>query len=287
MRIDFHCHVFGAVKSIAILKKQFQDFNGYGFYERMVKKVQEIESDHLNDPIEKTVFHSKNANIDKIVLLPLSIKQNQEVKDWYNKVPELFIPFYNPPEKLSDNINVEDQIMNALSNDIYKGLKIMISFRRKTLNDQVLYPALEVAEKLQIPVLFHTGYPPPGTKRQVLTYSNPINLEAPISSFPKLNIIIAHMGYPFVDIAMALAVQYPNVYVDISNLTYMMPNRLKNFLVRAKEMIGTKKILFGSDAFCQEMLEITIGYFNEVDFLTKKEIDQILGLNAAKLLKLE
>ncbi|TFF89382.1 MAG: hypothetical protein EU549_00825, partial [Promethearchaeota archaeon] len=133
MRIDFHCHVFGAVKSIEILKKQFQDFKEYGFYEKMVKKVQEIESVQLNDPIEKTVFHSKNANIDKIVLLPLSIKQNQVVKDWYNKVPELFIPFYNPPEKTSDNNNVEDQIIDALSKDIYKGLKIMISFRRKSL----------------------------------------------------------------------------------------------------------------------------------------------------------
>jgi hypothetical protein len=287
LRIDFHCHIFSGLKSIEALKKQFRDFIGYGFYERMVKKVQKIESNHLDDPIDKTIYHSKKAKINKIVLLPLSIKQNQEVKDWYNRVPDLFIPFYNPPEKSSRDTNVEDQILDALSNDVYKGLKIMISFRRKTLNDTLLYPALEVAEKLQMPVLFHTGYPPPGTKRQVLTYSNPINLEDTISSFPKLNIIIAHMGYPFVDIAMALAVQYPNVHVDISNLTYMMPNRLKNFLIRAKEMIGTKKILFGSDAFCQEMLEITIGYFNEVDFLTRNEVDQILGLNAVKLLKLE
>jgi len=95
------------------------------------------------------------------------------------------------------------------------------------------------------------------------------------------------MGYPWVDNALALAVQYPNIYLDISNMTYMMPNRLKDFLVYAKELIGLDKILFGSDGFVPEMIEIAVNYFNNVNFLTKEEIDNILGLNAQKLLKIE
>jgi len=66
----------------------------------------------------------------------------------------------------------------------------------------------------------------------------------------------------------------------------MMPTRLKAFIIDAKEIIGVHKILFGSDAFCPEMLEITINYFKNVDFLTDNEINKIVGLNAKKLLRL-
>jgi len=45
------------------------------------------------------------------------------------------------------------------------------------------------------------------------------------------------------DLRNALAVQYPNIYLDVSNMTYMMPNRLKDFLLYAKELIGLDKIL--------------------------------------------
>ena len=94
------------------------------------------------------------------------------------------------------------------------------------------------------------------------------------------------MGFPWTDVAIALAVQYPNVYLDISNLTYMMPNHLKTLLIQAKELIGLDKILFGSDGFVPEMLELTTKYFKNVDFLLKEDIDKIMGLNSAKLLNI-
>ena len=94
------------------------------------------------------------------------------------------------------------------------------------------------------------------------------------------------MGYPWVDIAIALAVQYPNVYLDISNLTYMMPNRLKELLIRVREIIGLKKILFGTDGFVPEMIEIALNYFDAVDFLTEEEIRGIMGLNVKSILNI-
>ena len=49
---------------------------------------------------------------------------------------------------------------------------------------------------------------------------------------------------------------------------------------------GLEKILFGSDGFVPEQIEMTINYFDNKDFLTNEEIEKILGLNAAKLLNL-
>ena len=285
MKIDFHCHIFyeKSLDSIKFLKNLFEGFENYGFYQRIIKQVSSTNTIKTNNIIEKAIYHAKKANLNKIVLLPLSHNENKLVKDWTNYNNKLFIPFYNPPEKSTPE-NIKIAVENALLRDIYKGLKIMLPFRKKFLNESALYTAWEIAEKLEIPVLFHTGYPPPGTTKQVLKYANPINLEDIISSFTRLKIIIAHFGYPFTDIALSLAVQYKNVFLDISNLTYMMPNKLKNFLLDAKEIIGVEKILFGSDAFVCEMLETTINYFNQINFLSDNDIDKILGLNAIKLL---
>jgi predicted TIM-barrel fold metal-dependent hydrolase len=261
-------------------------FEGYGFYERMVKQMQTIKTSEASNIMEKTIFHLNNANIDKVVLLPVNMKENQQVKNWVNFDPDIFIPFYNPPEKSDTNNDAYDVIKNAIELEGYKGFKIMLTFRKKQLDDQLIYPVLEVADKYKIPIVMHCGYPPPGTRRNVLTYSNPIYIDNFASSYPKANIIIAHMGYPFIDIAIALAAQYHNVYLDLSNLAYMMPARLKELLIQANEIIGVHKILFGSDGNTPEMIEIAVDYFDKIDFLSNEEVEKIMGINGAKLLGL-
>jgi predicted TIM-barrel fold metal-dependent hydrolase len=268
------------------MKKLFKVFEGYGFYERILKKVEGITSIETRDVIEKTIYHIKKAKLDKVVLLPVSAKENQIVKKWVDAASDIFIPFYNPPEKLNYQLNIQEKMEKDFQEFNYKGLKIMLSFRNKQLNDKILNPILEFASDHKLVVLMHTGWPPPGTKRTVLTYSNPVDMEEYYNSFPKVNFVIAHMGFPFSDIAIALVTQYPNIYLDISNLTYMAPYKLKNLLLEAKDIIGTHKILFGTDGFIAEMIEIAFDFFNDVNYLSKEDIDRILGLNGAKLLNL-
>jgi predicted TIM-barrel fold metal-dependent hydrolase len=287
MKIDFHCHIFRGLNSKSQIEDQFnKKFSGYGFYERIKQGIAEIKTIETDDIIEKVLYHIKQARLDKVVLLPLSINENEKVLNWKRRAPEIFIPFFNPPERPMKGINTEKILKSAIEEDGIRGLKLMNPFREKHLNDPVLLEAFELAEIHELIVLMHTGYPPPGTRKNVLTYANPLKIEDIIQRFPELKIIIAHMGYPWVDVALSLAVQYPNIYVDISNLTYMMPKRLAKFLIRAKELIGTDKILFGSDGFVPEMIEMSVNYFEDIGFLSKNEIDKILGLNAKRLLHL-
>lgn len=285
MQIDFHCHVFQKQVTREALGAVRQ-FEGYGFYERMIEKIQEIETIETDDIINRTIYHVKKSGMDKIVLLPVKMKENEMVKNWHKVAPDIFIPFYNPPEKENNEVDIKEVIEKAIVDDGYKGFKIMLSFREKKLNDELLYPTLEIAEKYKVPILMHSGYPPPGTRKNVLTYSNPIVIDEFINSFPKANIIIAHMGFPWTDIAIALATQYPNIYLDVSNMAYMMPKRLEELLLQAKEIMGTRKILFGSDGSLPEMIEIAINYFNNADFLSQQDLENIMGRNAQKLLNL-
>lgn len=286
MRIDFHCHLFPPLNSSKIVEAGMSIFKDYGFFERMRGKFDEIKTIETKDIKEKAIFHLRKARIEKVVLLPVNMKENQEVKNWVNFAPEVFIPFYNAPEKSSEGLDATEEIRKAIVEEGYKGFKVMLTFRGKKLNDQLIYPVLEAAHKYKVPVVMHCGYPPPGTRRNVLTYSNPIYIDEFASSYPRAKIIITHMGYPFTDIAIALAAQYPNVYLDLSNLAYMMPIRLKELLLRAKEVIGVHKILYGSDGNTPEMIEIAVNYFDTSDFLPKEDFEKIMGLNAMKLLNL-
>ena len=110
-------------------------FKDYGFYERMRQKFDQIKSIETTNIMEKTIFHLNNANIEKVVLLPVSMKENQEVKSWVKFAPEIFIPFYNAPEKASEGFDVKEKIRKAIVEEGYKGFKVMLTFRAKRLND--------------------------------------------------------------------------------------------------------------------------------------------------------
>ncbi len=53
-------------------------FKGYGFIERMTRKFEKIQSIETSNIMEKTIYHLNNANIEKVVLLPVNLKENQE-----------------------------------------------------------------------------------------------------------------------------------------------------------------------------------------------------------------
>ena len=268
------------------MEKAFKIFEEYGFYERITTLLENVDSIKENNIIKKTIHHVKQARLDKVILLPVNAKENEILKEWIDFAPEIFIPFYNPPEKMLSDSEVRDQMESDLQKLDFKGLKLMISFRNKDFKDKILQPILEVAQAHNLVVLMHTGWPPPGTRKPVLSHANPVDMDEYFNSFPRIKFIIAHMGFPFSDAAIALATQYPNIYLDISNLTYMAPLKLRELLLIARDIIGTHKILFGTDGFGPEMIEIAIQQFERVDYLTEKEKANIFGLNAKKLLNL-
>ena len=289
MKIDFHCHLFYERNTLEFMLKQFQIFKGYGFHQRILETVGNIKQIDAPDIILKTSGYAKRAGLNKIVLLCASANENILVKKWVEAKPDLFIPFYNPPEKSEDADEISQKVEQALREDGFQGLKILLPFRGKLVNDKTLYPAYEMAKKVDVPILFHTGYPPPGTPghKMRLSTAHPAMLDEVIASFPRVKIIMSHCGYPWSDEAIALATQFPNVHLDISNLMYMIPNKMRDILLHAKEVIGLDKILYGSDGFSPEMVEVCCNLVESIDYLTPAEIKKIMGLNAQNLLKIK
>ena len=132
-----------------------------------------------------------------------------------------------------------------------RGLKLDPAMQQFRPSDPAAYPVYEKAQELGIPILFHAGMSwAPGSR---LEYGQPLLFEPVAVDFPKLNIVLAHLAWPWVTEAVALALKYPNVHLDTSALYFDNP---RDFLRHAMthvvpasvfECSLRRQILFGSN----------------------------------------
>lgn len=192
------------------------------------------------------------------------------------------------------------EVLDKVKNHGAKALKLHPPIGRYYPNDESMGPAYEAAQELGIPVVFHCGpHPHPDDPKQVVEYSRPRHFEALLTSFPRLTVVMAHMGVgvsrdwpelykPYYQEAMSIArKKYPNAYFDLCECIaeamggYGMPSEDIMALIRA---IGAEKVLFGTDfpwfepdIVLREVLKLG---------LTEEEKRLILGENALRVFKL-
>lgn len=102
----------------------------------------------------------------------------------------------------------------------------------------------EALERLELPLLVHQGTT--FARASSLLRARPILLDEIALRFPGLRMVIAHMGHPWFEEAIAVVRRHPHVYADVSAL---VSRRwlLYNALVQAVEYRVEHKLLFGTD----------------------------------------
>jgi predicted TIM-barrel fold metal-dependent hydrolase len=159
-----------------------------------------------------------------------------------------------------------------------------IAFYRRNMTSQdirAVRPILAQMGKKGIPLLLHVnetlGHPYPGKGKTPLERFYEL-----ILSFPNLPVILAHWGggLPFYELMPEVAKAMANVYYDTAASPYLYS---KKIYAVVKEIIGAKKILFGSDF----PLLSPRKYFQELEDsgLSKEDQKRILGLNLLNLLE--
>ena len=99
-------------------------------------------------------------------------------------------------------------------------------------------------ERLELPMLIHQGTT--FSRAGSLLQARPVLLDEIALRHPELRIVIAHMGHPWFDEAIAVVRRHPNVYADVSALVCRRW-LLYKALVAAVEYRVTHKLLFGTD----------------------------------------
>ena len=130
------------------------------------------------------------------------------------------------------------------------GLKLHPIHQGFSPSDEKFYGIYEKCRKLDVPIIFHTGFAAagagePGGSGLKLKYSAPIpHIDDIAADFPDLNIIMAHPAWPWVDEQIAVALHKSNVYIDLSGWS---PKYIPSQLIREVNSRLQDKVMFGSD----------------------------------------
>ena len=177
-------------------------------------------------------------------------------------------------------------LRKSLSQGLLRGFKIYLGYFWKYPFDKVYNKVYDLAQEYDCPVIFHTGDTlSSAVSKPLLKYARPLNLDEVAVARPKLKIVIAHAGYPWVMDAAEVAYKNKNVYVDISGWafgTVFDPNN-KRRIRELVDYLGPDKILYGSDWPLVKMKKY-IGFFRKA--IPKKYHQKIFYENAKKLFKL-
>ncbi|HEV2520504.1 MAG TPA: amidohydrolase family protein [Thermoplasmata archaeon] len=99
----------------------------------------------------------------------------------------------------------------------------------------------EAAQRLRLPIIFHTGTSIfPGARNR---FGEPLLIEDVAIDYPDLQIVLAHGGRPlWMDQATFLVRRFPNVFLEISSIP---PARLLEYFPQLDRL--ARQVLFGSD----------------------------------------
>jgi len=179
------------------------------------------------------------------------------------------------------------------------------SYRRladKPLNDYLVLRALEVAEKQQLPIQFHTGF---GDADLDMLLANPLHMRPLFESgqYKHAPFVLLHASYPYVRELGYLASLYSNVWMDVGLAIPYVTLDIPALWRQAFSLAPTSKVLFSTDAYSipeifwlaarwgrwglAQVLDelIALGAFNRDEALDAAR--QILGENSAKLYQVE
>ncbi|NND33432.1 MAG: amidohydrolase, partial [Saprospiraceae bacterium] len=115
-------------------------------------------------------------------------------------------------------------------------------------NDPSLEPYFQLAEELDLPVLIHTLGIGPYMPHFSSAAGSPLLLEDVLVRHPKLRLYVENAGYPYQDEMIAMMYQYPQLHVDVSTITWVIPRTAFYDYLEAFVRAGLgKRIMFGSD----------------------------------------
>jgi len=135
---------------------------------------------------------------------------------------------HNYPEYMSYCIGIDsltgnddmDSIAANVEENLKKsqccGIKLYPGYSHIYVYDEWYDPIYELAEKYDKPVAIHTGLT--ATANALLKYSHPLTLDEAAVRHPNVQLVMCHIGNPFLQDAIAVLEKNHNVAVDLSGL---------------------------------------------------------------------
>jgi predicted TIM-barrel fold metal-dependent hydrolase len=197
-----------------------------------------------------------------------------------------FLPFINLDPILMDAVTIRQKVRDTVSKGA-RGIVLLPGLHGFYGNDRRVWPIYEMAQSFQLPILSQTGDAgplPPGGRGH---WGRPRYFGDVAASFPKLRLILGHLGKGYESEIAVLTRRYPNVYTETSMRLSGLDEAGKWTPAEAVtwfRLIGIDRILFGTKwpLFDPQRDIDTVRKLP----LTPEEKRKILGENAKRALQL-
>jgi uncharacterized protein len=147
------------------------------------------------------------------------------------------------------------QIESGLKSGKYGCLKIYLGYVHRYAYDPRYEPAYKLAQKYDVPVVFHTGDTySTGAK---VKYADPLTIDEVAVDHPKVNFVIAHCGNPWIESAAEVTYKNPNVFMEcsallIGDLNQAGKDKVETYVTKPISWIfgyleDPRKLMFGTD----------------------------------------
>jgi len=174
------------------------------------------------------------------------------------------------------NPHLQDHALKSIKNGVKQGfMGIKFHPRNEAFavnSEELVFPIAELAAKLGMPILIHTGEP------DTYGFAQPTLVGDLADSFPDLTLVVGHMGKRLCEDAICVARWFENIILETSF-------RSHRDIARAVQRVGADRVVYGSDIPFGvpeiEMLKV------KVSDITPEEKRMVLGENMARILGLE
>src|SRR3989338_539218 len=242
-KIDVHCHTMKKI-----------DIHCHTTPRKLEDLV--VASASLDTIAEKMQEH----NIEKTVLLASYFPHKQSgisnyrLYHWiHNRQEFLMFGSLDFEHYFNQGYNELEEL--AASHALH-GIKIYTCYQNIDLQSEKMQRVAQLAEKHTLPLMFHVGYSYSAMrttgKISIANTITPKDIAEIAQQYPRLPIIIAHMGKPFFDQLIEGVKNTENLYADMSGLIDSKHDRSEigeslEAIQRFVQECGSKKLLFGSD----------------------------------------
>ena len=247
----------------------------------IAQEYRAAEINKLPERLSEAKKQSAIGGIDEMVVAQLK-EFNRWICGVAQKHPEI-VPFVGADMTALSGASCAEHVTDLVENYGAHGVKLHGAAGGFDMSDRQLWPMYSVCENLGVPIIGHSG-----PDRGGAGFAEPRAFGHMLREFPRLTVVLAHMGGATWSQALEIAETYPNAFFDCCEIIEWTggtnaPSEVQ--LAKLIKDIGPHRVMMGSD-FPWYDLDHTVERVMGLPLLSTEEKEGILGANALNILNL-